>query len=142
MNKNYVWANNSDTSDIVHPLCDRMYITYDKNNNYIYFNIPFFYGGKYYSNHFSVGEKDYNVKNKARKLIDLHYTMQDVVGKESQNIDKKCWLYDGKLIDINDMSNCICEIPRKLKMGDVFSPELIDFITKIISAPFMTVSSV
>jgi len=115
------WSSQTTQCFYKHKLTPDLYIYMDNaDSNYFYFSLPLKYKSQLYANHFTIGLKDWNVKNKKKRLIDMHYTSQDPIMKQSYNTDNKCWLYDGKHLDVHDMYKIICEIPRNKQILDFF----------------------
>lgn len=130
----YRWVETTQDVTYMHPKLD-MYMS--SNAKYIFFNIPFTVNGKHYANHFSIGLKDTNVRDTTKTLLDIHYTNQDPIMKQSGNSQTKCWLYDGIELDTTAIDQLQCRIPNTKRMRDVYTDEYIAYLNVILSTPFV-----
>lgn len=137
---NYKFEKKTVSVNIIHPILNNIYISLSTNSNYIYFHLPVTIDGLQYGNHFSIGLRDKKIsadKSTDKMLVDLHYTVQNPVKKESANSNTKCWLYDGKEINTMRMLTEVCEIPEKKKFIHVYNELFINYILVIIATPFI-----
>jgi hypothetical protein len=123
-----------ETALYTHKYIRNLYIT--KNNDYLFFNLIVNINGIDYGNHFSVGLKERDYKTKLQ-LVDIHYTIQDPLTQTSINTNNKCFIFDGKQINLNTIKDEICEIPRNKPIGDVFNDLFTNYITIILATPFV-----
>ncbi len=135
--KNFAMTDDIFTTDLIHPYLDNIYISQNYDETYIFFNIPININGVIYSNHFSFGRKDINVKTK-KPLIDVHYTVQDPMTKSSFKDNNKCFLFDGKTINIETFYSENCDIPRNKPITEVYIDPILEYLFVIISAPFLS----
>jgi hypothetical protein len=136
---NYSWRTTTRLSNSVHPLLKHVLISFE-NQVYTYFNIPIEVNGILYGNHFSIGLKDRNVRT-GRQLIDIHYTTQDPATQQSFKEETKCWIYDGKLINTDNLATEFCEVPRNKRFSNVYNNAFIDYIIVILATPFISNST-
>jgi hypothetical protein len=137
---NYKFEKKTVSVNIIHPILNNIYISLSNNSNYIYFHLPVTIDGLQYGNHFSIGLRDKKKsadKSEDKLLVDLHYTVQNPIKKESANSNTKCWLYDGKEINTTRMLTEVCEIPEKKRFIHVYNELFINYILIIIATPFI-----
>lgn len=128
---NYKWISKPVISNIIHPYLNNLYISFTKD--YIFFYLPIQIGGIYYGNHFSFGKKQNS------NLIDMHYTFQDVLTQQSFNDSNKCFLFENKQIDTENIYEMQCERPKNKELQEVFNSLFIDYISIIILSPIIII---
>jgi predicted P-loop ATPase/GTPase len=131
--RTFTWNEYTTDSYYKHPYTNNLYIS--STNKYIFFSIPNLINGVYYSDHFSFGRKEPNVKTKLL-LIDIHYTIQDPINKISENALTKCFINDNTRIDLSNIYDMICQIPRSKSVSYIFNEQFINYIAIIIATPF------
>lgn len=135
----FVWKKTLYTGQLMHMYLKNLFIKVDRENDYVYFTMVVNHNNQLYGDHFSIGKKDINVKTK-RQLVDIHFSTQVPSKGLSEKDETKCFLYDGKPIDVSSFRETMCEIPRNKLITNTYNNLFLDYLLVILATPFVTKS--